>query len=382
MTPVVVAWVLQLAWEITRCALGADGLAGPPYSLSTAVTLATTIVLALGFAGITRRMTGIRRAGALVACGAQLVMVGAFATREILLQAHSSYAFGFARALRNGGWTALDVVAIIGLAIAAGRRGRWLAPPAIGLVVFALPPSTIYVTQLPWLSLVCRALAVAICIVLVDDARRAMSAREPKPAAAVRGVVLAERVCWFFAAINVASLATGGAFTIGPSITVAIANVVGETVFIIGAWWIASAGIARLPRWPLYAVATCSLVYVARTARNWLLTLFLHWGQLGSVPLHPAHWAYGIPALLSMMFGLIAYGVYARRTGRSAVLVAVAAAAACIVGQHALWIVGAGHQPAELALLGANLASAVLFRMLRPAFQAEIPPEMPAARLV
>lgn len=382
MTPVVVAWVLQLAWEITRCALGVDGLKGQPYWLSYAVTLATTIVLAVGFGGIARRTVGRRRAGAIVACAAHVVMVGAFVTRELLLEAQSEHAWGFVRALRNGGWTVVEVAAIIGLALVAGRRARWLAPPAIGLVFFALPPSTIYVTQLPWLALVWRTLAVAIFIVLADDARCAISPREPKPVAAVRAAVLSERLCWFFVVLNIASFVTPNRHAFGPALAVAISNVVGDTIIIIATWRLASAQMPRLPRWPLYASAACALWALLRTGRSWLSMIFLDWGHLGSVPLHTAHWAYSVPAFLASVLGMLSYAVYAGHTHRRAILVVAAAGAAFTVAHIALRIVGVDILISEPTLLATNVAAAFVFRMLRTAFQAEVQPEMPPARLL
>lgn len=383
MTPVVVAWCVQVAWEIVRCVLGSSGSSsGVDFAISTAVTLATTTVLAVGFAGIARRTTGVRRGGALVACGAYVAMIGVFVAREILLQAHSPHAMGFARMLRDGGWSLLEAVAILGLAIAAGRRGKWLALPAIGLVFLALPPSAVYISATLGFAVMCRILATGICIALVTDAQRAMTPRDPKPAAAARGALVAERVCWFFAAINVASLVAGGAFTIGPALAVAIANIVGGAVSIVAIWWIASAGIARLPRAPLYASAVLALCWLMRTTRNWLLTIFVDWGHLDKVPLHRPHWAYSIPSALSALLGVIAYFVYARRSQRPAVLVPVVIAGVTSIGHLALWIAGAGHQVSEAALLATNIASAVMFRALRPVFQAEVPPQMPAARVV
>ncbi len=370
MTPVVVAWVLQLAWEIVRSSLGSAAFTPRPIVLSFAVTLATTLVAAAGFAQGARRLSGRRRVGAVIACIAQLAMGAALIAREVLVQDHD---FAVARVLRNGGWTGLEIVAIVGLAIAAGRRGWWVAPPAIGLVIFAVPPSTVWIAPLPPVSLVVRGIVIVLCGLLVDETRRKLAARDPDLRRGERGIVLDERLSWFFVAIEIASLATRNIATIVPSLTLAVVNIAGDIVFIVAIGMIVGARLPRLPRWPLYAAATCTAATLVRSTRVWLLTLTTHWGHLDAVPLKPVHWSYSVPGMLSSAFALAAYGAFAWSTRRRPTLIAVAASGVCLVAWSSLAIVGAAHLSRAAVLVVTNVTAALLYRSLRPAFRDDTP---------
>lgn len=375
MTPVVVAWCVQLAWEIVRSSLGSDAFTTRPIVLSFAVTLATTLVAAAGFAMGARQLTGRRRVGAIVATVAQLALAGLLIAREVLGLQHS---WGLARVLRNEGWTAGEIVTLVGLAIAASRRGKWIAAPAIALVILALPPSTVLVAPLPLAAFVMRAIVIALCVLLIADVERSSAAGDPQPARAERGVVVNERLSWFFAALEVGSLVTTSHLSMGPALGFAIANIAGGFVFVPAVWSIASARVPRLPRWPLYAAATCSLISLVRTVRVWTMTLVLHWGALDTVNLKPVHWAYGVPAMLSSAFVLAAFGAFAWSSHRRTTLILLRANVLSLVGWFVAAFVGADHWVLAAVLVMTNVSSALLYRSLRSAFASDVP----AARVV
>src|SRR4051812_45978367 len=88
---VVVAFVFQLGWLVTRIVLEHNGIAatnGRVMALSVASLAASYVMLAAASAGLARRLTGARRLGAWLATLGSLSLIAALALYEVLL--HSS----------------------------------------------------------------------------------------------------------------------------------------------------------------------------------------------------------------------------------------------------------------------------------------------------
>jgi len=377
---IAVALVLQVAWLTTRGILehaGFDPSDGHLITMSAACLVASYVAIAVAAGGLACRLHGTQRVGAWIAVGASLAFVAAVGVYDGLLRASAVYRHTneWAITLRERGWSIADALVILGFAIAAGRRGAWLAPPAIGL---ALLGAQLGESRASWSLCVLLVMLVAKSALIVLLAARVESSADPQEndsELALAALRRLELCSWIWV---VSTLAYGLAHYATPSAYVAVAsaalNIVVYAIFASAAWSSARASIRGYPRWLWSMSATLCAFASIRILRTWALTVSHHWGDVGATHLTTASAWVLVPGVLSGLCSLAALAVHAHRsasreTARAAVVAAVFSAIAFSTN------IALATQPAAhiASVMMSNLSAALAYRIARSAIRGDVP---------
>jgi hypothetical protein len=377
---VVVALVFQVAWMFTRVALEQAGIAvaNPRViALSVAALAASYVTIAAAAAGLAKRVRGRRRLGAWIAMIGSLALVAGIVLYEALM--HSSRenrdAMIWAIRVRDYGWSIADALAILGFAIAAGRNGLWLAPPALGIALMNAQPGVSKASWPPGMLIGLIAVKAVLLVIVAGAAERNAAPGEPEPERALAALRRCELCAWIWAALSpISALAWFASPTIYVALALACTSVAVETMFAGAAWSNARAAIPRFPRWPWFAAAMFSVWALTRTLRSWGLTIARHWGDLEATPLKASDWSAAIPGLLAALCALGALAILGHRSGaREAMRAALAAAAFSAIAFAVQCALPDQTAARVVCYLVASLAAIHAYRVARSAIHGQIP---------
>jgi hypothetical protein len=382
---VVVAVVFQVAWTVARAALTHADIPmtdGRMVALSAASLAASYVTIAAAGGALARRLSGVPRVGAWLATIAAVAVVIGIGLYEALLGSSAAHphAMTLAITVRERGWSIADAFVIAGFGIAAGRRGYWFAPPAVGLALMCAQPG---LTTASWEPELLIALLAAKAVLLVFLAVAAGHNATPRPVARERAIAALRRceLCaWVWLTLApIDALAWLASPTVYVSLVTACAGAVVSALFAAAVWSDASAGIEGNPCWLWFASAMFGVWGIARTVRAWTFTIARHWGDLEATHLTVAHWSVAIPGLLAALCSLGALAVFAHRTRERAAMWAALAAGLFSAIAFAVKVVGLGQAiPVVAAYMVANLAAVQAYRRGRFAIDGHVP----TARLV
>jgi hypothetical protein len=371
---VLVALAVQAAWAVAHRLLIENGLGHDRYvgSFAAAIDIATYLMLALATFDVARRIVLARRLGAQIAAWAWLAMVAiviAGTPLSYLLPRDSSIR-DTVLALTDDAWLGLDIVAIVGMAIASGRRGPWLGVIAIGFALLRTHPDA-FVGFVPRVGFTALVLGerVLIAIMALDIARVA-SPSEVDPDRALRALRRLELVAWFyagFAIVDIALRLTGVALLYRTLPAVAAAVVMGA-IALHAAWSLARASIPLMPRWTWIVVAICDATTLARTLSVWFGTFTQWWDRLDETPLKHAHWVVGVPMQVAALVALCSLAIFGRRIASRE----LARWAAIAIGLDAIMSaasIASDHVAATVISIASNAAAALVYRAAQPAVQ-------------
>ena len=374
MLGVIVALVVQGAWELTHRVLIENGLGHDRYvsSYALAIDIATYSALAIAAFDAARRLVLARKLGVQIAAWASLAMVAILVAGIPIgyLVPGDSSVHDTLTALMNDAWLALEIISIAGFAIASGRRGAWLGAIAIGFALLRRHPEGFVGLGLHvgFTALVLGE-RVLIAVMAVEIGRSA-SPPEPDPDRAVRALRWLELVAWLDAAFGVVDVGLHAAdiAQIVRSLASLSLDIVTIVVVVASVWSLVRAAIPRMPRWPFVFAMVCSIAAQARTSSAWFGMLVRWWGRLDEVPLKPAHWIVTVPPEVAVLASLASLVVFARRIGARelslASAIAFVASAATFIAQVAIGVVDI---PYLMLYVASAACIAIAYRRAQPA---------------
>src|SRR3569623_1010567 len=370
----VVALVVQVGREVVRAIVECGG---PPsedayvLSQSFGATLATQLVVAATALLLARRLEGRARSGVELAAVAFSAIAVCTVARDVRVHTSSHAGYAWVMWMHEYGWSALEVIAIAGLTLAAGRR-FWLAPPAAGLVILGGRPAFIADPRMRAIAIACVAVKVVRVLVIVATVDRPGAPDRPR---ALRGVRYAEYSGWIGAVLALSYAFHG--LTISSqygAILVIGTGLVMNALWGAGAWSAAEARIGELPRWPLYVAVTFTLWAMFRTARVWIWTLLRLWDHFDQGMFTEVHWTVLLPGMIGTIAMYGALAVTARRARSSELFATVALATVCSGIAFGVSLALPHHGAiAGACYIVANLVAARMCRMARATLATELP---------
>ena len=373
MTALVVALVVQVVWEVVRAVL-IETVVSPRdihvNALGFALTIATALVVAAAATDLGRRLSGIRRSGMWVAAGAYFGYAACIALREgLAFRAHDNAdAIAWIMWMYHYGWCALDVVAVVGFAMASGRRGLWVAPPAVGLAVASERPAFLGHAEALAVAIALLAVRLVLVLAMAADASRTAVPREPAHAKAQCGLRRIEISAWIYAVLSLTWALPG--FTASSeraALTIVGTDLAGGALFLWGAWTLAQASVRDVARWPLYLSVTCTLWELARLARSWFLTFTHLWGRWDEGHFTTLHWSYEVAGKLAAASALGVLVVLARRTrSRETLMAAIIAGVALVIVSMLRFTVPENRTLMAACFFASNVLAARAYRTARP----------------
>ncbi|MFT3694080.1 MAG: hypothetical protein QM831_13130 [Kofleriaceae bacterium] len=350
-----VALATEMVWGIARYA-GEAWFGTSPYlaGMHFGVWFACNLVAAGAMLDLASRLSGGRKVGALVAAGAFTVYAGCVIARTVVvIGSEPSEWLPF---MYDYGYRALDVFAILGLAIAAGRRAMWVAAPAIGLAVMGHPLAMVlHEDQLWFIAL--QALRVTLLLVMAQEAERFATADTSYRRLGL-GMRWFEIGLWIAIAVSLASVmhAVRSPATQTIAVIAISSGLLSRIVIAIGAWHVVRSRMREVPRWPFAIALVMDLWMAARIARNWTITLTTKWNAYDKVKLSTVPTWVHVPAMIGSVCVPLALVVLARRVGGSPrmpllALVLVIVALAAEISPIPSGVVNLVYAVADLALV-------------------------------
>jgi hypothetical protein len=370
----IVALAVQCVWAVAYRLLIEQGLGRDRYvnGYESAIEIATYLVIALAAFDAARRLVLARKLGVQIAAWASLAMVavllGGIAIGYLVPRDGLAYAKLFA--LTDDVWLGLEIIAIVGFAIASGRRGGWLGALAVGFVLLRRHSEDFTGLGLH-VAFTAFVLGERVLVaVMALEIGRIASPAKSDPDRAVRALRLLEVVAWLEAAFGLVDIGLHVANVAQLDRTLAsvgLALVTGA-VALYAFLSLVRVAILRLPRWPWAFAAICVAAALARTLTVWFGTFVRWWGRLDDVPLKPAHWIVGVPSYLALGIGIATLAVFARRTASRELVRAAAVALVFVVVSFAVPIAISLGGVAALVLYVVRAASTALaYRSAQPA---------------
>jgi hypothetical protein len=370
---VIVALAVQGAWEIAHRLLIENGLGHDHYvsSYGVAIDTATYSMIAIAAFDAARRLVLARKLGVQIAAWASLAVVAVLlvGTPIAFLVPRDGPAYANLFALADDVWLGLEIIAIVGFAIASGRRGAWLGVIAIGFVLLRQHPDAFIGLGLR-VGFTALVLGERVLIaVMVLEIGRLASPPKPDPDRAVRALRRLELVAWFDVAYGLVDigLRVANVAQIDRALAWVGVSLFTGAIALSAFWSLVRAAIPRMPRWSWVLAAICVTTMLARTFSVWFGTFARWWGRLDEAPLKPPHWIVGVPAFLAVLVGLVSLAVFARRTdSRELVRAAVIASGLAAIEFAAPIAIG----PTGIAVLVLYIAraggTALAYRSARP----------------
>lgn len=309
----VVALVTRLAWMIARYVSEGSIGDGALWSMEIAVWLATTAVAAIAMADLASRLRGRRKLGALIAGCAYAIYFANFVAMSMAVHAGWN---DWREIMSSYGWRALDVVAIVGVTVAAGHRATWIAAPAIAVALIGHPSFAVTHGALLWTTAV-SAMHVALVLIILQEAER-FAAHDANDRRLARGFRVLEVGCWMCVGCAAAEAIPAVSVPANPTIAL-VSNLclfAARLTLASGAFSVVRSRMAGVPRW-LFAIAMTGILWSAmRTARSWTLTLSTKWNRYETVHLtHVSKWI-TVPSSIAWVCLATALVVIAKRIER------------------------------------------------------------------
>jgi hypothetical protein len=341
----VVALLIQLLWIPLRLLslAGWDVFEEHDTAVTTALNFVATALLVSASWELVRRGRGRVRAAMVVT---YVMNVGSFAIQ--------AYAFATMFGSRSGDWLVVlswvwpisAVVAIVGLAIAAGTRslGSSIVALLLSLALYEVPPVSRLLVGLGaalfWVFAVCVTLRNFVLIKVVAAIAKQCYEPTRDPVRASRGF---RWLAWVFAARAAFAVVI---IAIGTSTLITQIWLIGIQVVLLGAfaylaWGIAQTQLPQLPRYSMFFAVT-SVLFAMFVLGQGPVTIIgfghVNWYESGDV-IEPSWWQL-VPAMLGVAWVVMTLGRYAKRARSIKTSVAIGGAVFTATTCYALLVRG------------------------------------------
>jgi hypothetical protein len=248
----IVALVVQVVWHVLH-AVFAHSVATSHNNyvdaLGFSVIAATDLVIVAALVNLARRLKGERKVGAVIATSAYIAIAASTIVYEgfnyRLAQVPAIHWWIYM--MRDVGWYALDVLAIIGFVVAAGRRAAWLSPIAVGAAILGGRPAFQPLSMQP-AAVAFVAIKIGLLILFALEAERYATAPKPATDRAIRGLRWLELVTWFGVVLTVFEVAVMLPLSMSADLPLGIVSLILNVVLAVIAWSIGQARVANLSR--------------------------------------------------------------------------------------------------------------------------------------